>query len=179
MWKNTPNKYGLISKLLHWLSALIVIGLFILGYWMVDLDYYSQWYQKAPHIHQSIGILLLIATLFRLLWRYIDVTPSAIGSHSALVKLSSKLVHMALYILLLVIMITGYLISTSDGRAIEVFNWFTIPALGELFENQEDISGLVHEYAAYLLMIIATLHAIAAIKHHVVDKDDTLTRMIN
>ena len=82
-----------------------------------------------------------------------------------------------LYGLLLVLMCSGYLISTADGRAISVFNWFDVPALGELFSNQEDISGLIHEYVAYILISIAVLHALAAIKHHVIDKDATLTRM--
>ena len=178
MWKNTREQYGLISRLLHWLSAIVIMGLFILGYWMVDLDYYHQWYQKAPHIHQSIGVLLLIATLLRLIWRFTDTKIAAIDSHSSLVKLSSSLTHLALYILLFIIMISGYLISTSDGRAIEVFNWFILPAMGELFANQEDISGLIHEYAAYILIGMALLHAAAAIKHHLIDKDKTLKRML-
>jgi len=178
MWKNTPSSYGFINKLLHWISALIIIGLFILGYWMVGLDYYSEWYQKAPHIHQSVGFLLIVMTAFRLVWKRMETPLTDIETHSALVKKSAKAAHNVLYLLIALLMLSGYLIPTSDGRAIEIFNWFEIPALGKLFEKQEDIAGLVHEYLAYSLIAIAFLHALAAIKHHIIDKDDTLNRMI-
>ena len=75
-------------------------------------------------------------------------------------------------------MITGYLISTADGRGIEVFELITIPAYGAIIENQEDIAGLVHKWLAYLLIALASLHALAALKHHFIDKDNTLNRMI-
>ena len=177
MYKNTTQGYGRITKLLHWLSAIAIFVLFGLGFWMVDLTYYSEWYRTAPHWHKSVGILLLIATLLRLVWRKINIKPDAIDTHSAVVRKSTHIAHFMLYGLLLVLMCSGYLISTADGRAISVFNWFDVPALGELFSNQEDISGLIHEYVAYILISIAVLHALAAIKHHVIDKDATLTRM--
>ena len=75
-------------------------------------------------------------------------------------------------------MISGYLISTADGRGIEVFDFFVIPALGSIIENQEDLAGLVHKWLAYLLVSLATLHALAALKHHFIDKDNTLNRII-
>lgn len=75
-------------------------------------------------------------------------------------------------------MITGYLISTADGRGIEIFEFITIPAYGAIIENQEDIAGLVHKWLAYSLIMLAILHALAALKHHLIDKDNTLNRMI-
>ncbi len=178
MLKNTLLKYGLISKLFHWLSALTIVSLFILGYWMVDLDYYSQWYQTAPHWHQSIGFLLFSFTLFRLIWRVIQKQPEPILSHTDIEKKAAKLIHLFIYLLLFSIMMAGYLISTADDRAIEVFTWFEIPSLGELFSHQEDIAGNIHKYSAYLLIILSAAHALAALKHHFIDKDKTLTRML-
>jgi len=178
VWKNTKLKYGLVTKILHWISALTVFSLFVVGYWMVDLTYYSQWYKTAPHWHKSIGILLFIATLLRLIWRFYNVSPANIASHSKNVKLASKLVHIGIYLLLIVLMTSGYLISTADNRAIEVFGWFEVGSLGELFDKQADISGFVHQYVAYSLIALSVLHAIAAIKHHIIDKDETLKRMI-
>ena len=75
-------------------------------------------------------------------------------------------------------MITGYLISTADGRALEVFNWFSIPATISGIEHQEDIAGDIHEILAFSLIAIVVLHAAGAIKHHVIDKDNTLKRML-
>ncbi|NQZ21124.1 MAG: cytochrome b [Colwellia sp.] len=177
MLKNTEEKYGVIGKTLHWISALTVIGLFVVGYWMVDLTYYSEWYKTAPLWHKSVGILLLMATLFRLFWRFYSPAPKAIASHSKQVKLASSLAHAAIYILLFLLMISGYLISTADGRGIAVFNWFSVPTFGKIFSDQADIAGLIHEYFAYALIGLSLLHAVAAVKHHVIDKDDTLKRM--
>ena len=65
--RNTSASYGLISIIIHWLVALAVFGLFGLGYWMVELSYYDDWYRRAPDIHRSIGILLLMVMVFRVL----------------------------------------------------------------------------------------------------------------
>ncbi len=178
MLKNSQDKYGSITKALHWLSALTIVGLFGLGYWMVGLDYYSEWYQTAPHWHESIGIMLLLATGFRFFWRLMSLQPKPIESQSTLTQLGAKLAHIIIYLLLFIIFVTGYLVPTADDRAIKVFDWFTVPSLGELFSKQEDLAGLVHEYVAYGLIILAVLHGAAALKHHFIDKDDTLTRML-
>lgn len=91
---------------------------------------------------------------------------------------AGKAIHSILYLLIFTIMITGYLISTADGRGIDVFEIITIPAFGSIIENQEDIAGLIHKWLAYLLILLAALHAFAALKHHFIDKDNTLNRMI-
>lgn len=174
--RNSNSSWGWTSIILHWLSALTVIGLFALGWWMVDLDYYSEWYRDAPHLHKSIGILLALATLLRLLQRFKKARPEALGKAWE-VKLS-HLTHGLMYILLLAIFTSGYLISTADARGIDVFNWFTVPGFGELVENQEDLAGEVHEWLAWSLIGFVVLHALAAIKHHIIDKDKTLTRML-
>ena len=176
--KDTTHKYGLVSKTFHWLSAIVIFGLFGVGYWMVDLSYYSEWYKTAPHWHKSIGLLLFAATLIRLLWKLFTPSPKPIETHSATIQTSARIAHIVLYSLLFIIMLSGYLISTADGRAIEVFNWFSVGSLGELFSDQEDIAGAVHEYLAYTLIFLAIIHACAALKHHFVDRDDTLKRML-
>jgi cytochrome b561 len=83
-----------------------------------------------------------------------------------------------MYVILLALPISGYLISTEDGRGIDVFNWFTLPGLGALFEGQADMAGQIHFYAAWALILIAAVHAIAALKHHFINKDNTLRKMI-
>jgi cytochrome b561 len=86
--------------------------------------------------------------------------------------------HKALYALLFTVMISGYLISTADGRAISVFNIFELPALPWSIENQEDIAGDIHFWLACFLVGFASLHALAALKHHFIEKDHTLKRML-
>ena len=175
---NTPTHYGYISIFFHWLSAVTIISLFGLGYYMVDLTYYHQWYKTAPELHKSIGILLFIFMVARLIWRSKQLTPEHLPSHSNIERTAGKLTHTLLYSLTFIIMISGYLISTSDDRGIEVFNFFVVPALGSFIENQEDIAGLIHKWLAYTLIVFSLLHALAAFKHHFIDKDKTLNRMI-
>jgi cytochrome b561 len=178
MWLNNHSTYGSITIILHWLSAFIVFFLFFLGIWMVELSYVSQWYKDAPHWHKSISILLCILTSFRFIWRSINTMPKRLPSHTTAVHKASKYTHLIIYMMLFIIFISGYLISTSDGRAILVFNWFEVTALGELFDEQTDIAGLIHKYTAYSLIILSLFHITGALKHHFFDKDQTLIRML-
>jgi cytochrome b561 len=83
-----------------------------------------------------------------------------------------------MYVLVFAIMLSGYLISTADGRAIEVFGWFAVPATLQGIDGQEDVAGDVHFYLAVTLMVIVGGHALAALKHHFIDRDPTLRRML-
>lgn len=170
------TQYNTVTKLLHWSSALLIFGLFFLGLWMVDLSYYSEWYKLAPHWHKSIGLCLFAATLFRLIWKITTKTPAIEGQIWE--KTAAKQVHRLLYILLFSMFISGYMISTADGRAITVFTWFSVPGLGSLVENQEDIAGKVHYYLAFTVISLTCLHALAALKHHFINKDNTLNKML-
>ncbi|MCG9580778.1 cytochrome b [Vibrio tubiashii] len=174
--KSEVKNYNLVARGVHWVSALVIIGLFAVGLWMVDLSYYSEWYRTAPHWHKSIGLLLAGLTLFRLFWKIVTASPKVEGA--AYEVIGAKLAHLGMYAILLALFASGYLISTEDGRGIDVFTWFTVPSLGALFENQADIAGQVHFYAAWSLIIIAAVHAIAALKHHFINKDNTLRKMI-
>lgn len=170
------TRWPRVILLLHWLTAFAVIGMFASGLWMVDLTYYSDWYKTAPHWHKSIGLTLFALTIVRLLSRVVYSRPPTHGN--AFEKKASKLGHIALYTLLLVMFVSGYLISTADGRPIDIFNWFALPSIGELIDNQEDIAGDIHFYLAWTLIVTAALHAIAALKHHFFNKDNTLKQML-
>ena len=178
MFRNTKFNYGLIAIASHWLSAVVVIGLFAVGVWMVELTYYSPWYKTAPHWHKSIGLLLLALTLFRLVWRLVNPKPASESNHQPWEKLAAHGAHIAIYFLLLLIMAAGILISTEEGRGIMLFDWFELPSFKPLFENQADIAGDIHQYAAYSLIALVVIHAVGALKHHFIDKDSTLLKMI-
>jgi len=178
MFRNTKRSYGVLTIFVHWVSALAVLGLFVVGFWMVDLTYYSTWYKTAPHLHKSFGVLLLLLTIFRLIWRQLNPKPVAEPNHKAWEKKAGALAHSAIYLLLLLIMFSGYLISTADSRGIWVFEWFELPGFGSFIDAQADIAGLVHQYAAYSLIVLVVVHALGALKHHFIDKDSTLLRMV-
>lgn len=175
-FKNSHNSYGFIAIFLHWSMAIALIGLFALGFWMVDLDYYSNWYHQAPWIHKSIGVIVIAVLLFRLFWKTVNIEPTALDK--PLLNKIAHAVHHSFYLLIFIIGLSGYLISTAEGDAISVFDWFEIPALITPFEGQADIAGLVHEYLAYLFIALVVLHALAALKHHFVEGKSTLKRML-
>jgi len=178
LWKNTANRFGHISVLIHWLVALTVYGMFALGLWMVTLGYYDVWYHQAPEIHKSIGTLLSIVMVVRVIWRFVSPPPKPLASYGRFTRVSAILAHLALYVVLFSILISGYLISTADGKPISVFGLFDVPALLADAGTQADLAGSLHLWLAWSLVVLSVLHGLAAIKHHVIDKDATLTRML-
>jgi len=175
--KNTRARYGLVAISLHWLMALIIIAMYPLGLYIGSLDYYDAAYKTVPHWHKSIGVMLLMLLVARLLWRKISIQPKVLSA-SAVQKRVVKVAHSSLYFLMFVALLSGYMISTADGRAIAVFNWFEIPALPAVLDEQEDVAGLIHYWVTTSLIILAGAHALAALKHHFFNKDKTLSRML-
>ncbi len=176
--RNGRQHYGVISILMHWVMAVLVIGLFALGLYMTGLSYYDPWYVAAPNWHRSLGVVVLSLLLVRMLWRVFNPPPEAAGGPSKLERLLALVIHRLLYLLVLLIGVSGYMISTAEGRGIEVFGWFSLPALIPPFDNMEEVAGDVHYLLALSLMALVALHALAALKHHFIDRDATLLRIL-
>ncbi|MDT8452840.1 MAG: cytochrome b [Gammaproteobacteria bacterium] len=176
--RNTPRGYGLVAIILHWLVALAVIGLSPLGVWMTGLGYYDDWYKRGPELHKSIGIVLFIIMLARVIWSAGNVKPEDEPGTSAMQRRAAHAMHQLLYVLLFAVMISGYLISTADGRPIQVFDLFAVPATFSGIDNMEDVAGEVHWYLALTLISFTGLHTLAALKHHFIDRDRTLIKML-
>jgi len=176
MVKNSKSAYGWVAIILHWVMAFGIFFSFGLGLYMVELTYYDNWYRGSLDLHKSLGIVLLMVWLGRVTWRWLNTHPEMAGT--LIEKKAAHTVHVLLYLLMIALMLTGYLISTADGRAIEVFGLFEIPAMSISFENQEDIAGDIHWGIAWSLMTMVVLHSLAAIKHQLVNKDGTLMKMI-
>ncbi|WP_409523574.1 cytochrome b [Nitrincola sp. MINF-07-Sa-05] len=175
--RNSKHQFGWMTILLHWLAALAVIGMYPLGLYIVSLSYYDPGYRIYPDIHRSIGILLAMLLAFRLLWRLVNPSPVSL-SHIRWERLAASAGHIALYALVLVVILSGYMLSTADGRSISVFNWFSVPAIPSLATRQEELAGTVHFYAATGLIVMASIHALAALKHHYLNRDNTLRRIL-
>ena len=93
-------------------------------------------------------------------------------------RIAATATHHTLYLMMLLIPLTGYLISTSKGDAVSFFGWFEIPAFFVVTERLRDVAIDVHFYASYGTAVIAAMHALAAVKHQFLDKDGTLRRML-
>lgn len=173
---NSTVSYGWVAVGLHWLMAPAIVAMFILGVWMRTLGYYDHWYHTAPEIHKSAGMLLFAVLLFRFSWRLANRHPDLLGRPWE--NILARMAHGGQYLLLFMVMITGYLIPTAEGVGIDVFGWFTVPATFTFSKAQADFIGLLHKYSAWALILLAGLHAAAALKHHFVDRDTTLLRIL-
>lgn len=175
---NSKTDFGLLSIALHWVMAIAVFGLFGLGLFMVDLDYYSPWYNRAPHLHESFGILFGLLLFARLGLRLLNAPPTPLISPGSIEARLARIFHYGLLLLMLAMLISGYLISSAGNRDIPVFTWFDLPALTDSFDNQEDLAGRWHRWLGWTLIVFSGLHTVAALKHHFVDRDATLMRML-
>jgi cytochrome b561 len=179
MLKNSSTAYGWLAIGIHWFMTVAIFSLFGLGLYMVELTYYDAWYKGSLDLHKSGGTFIAILLLVRIFWRIVNTAPeNADRSASKIEVKAAHYAHLFLYLLMAALILTGYLISTADGRAIDMFGLLSIPAIPFSFENQEDISGTIHELLAWTLIILVVGHALAALKHHFINKNNTLTRML-
>jgi cytochrome b561 len=174
---NTKEQYGLVAIALHWSMAVMVIGLFLLGLYMGTLEYVDAWYTRAPHLHESFGLVVFALLLLRTFWTLINTSPEPVPM-PAWEQMAAVAVQRLFYLLLFALTISGYLISTADGHAVDLFNWAQVPAVFEGIEHQEDIAGAFHVILAWVTIGTVSLHFLAAMKHHFVDHDVTLLRML-
>ena len=174
--RNTSQGYGQASILLHWVMAILIIALFVLGKYMVDLNYYDPWYQKAPALHRSFGVVMAALLVFRTGWRLSNLVPEPMGRPWEL--RAAVWMHRLFYALIAVIVVSGYLTTTATGQPVTVFGWFDIPATLSGIENQEDIAGEIHEWLTNILIMLVVIHMLAALKHHFLNRDATLRRIL-
>lgn len=177
MLRNTDSRYGQVAILLHWAIALIVFTQFGVGLYMVGLEYYHPLYHTLPHYHKSMGVVLAALVVFRFLWAAREITPAPGAGVTIWEHRASFVVKNAMTAVVAAIVVFGYLLSTAEGDPIKVFNWFEIPALMQT-EGQEDFSLFWHYWLAWTIISLAMLHTLGALKHHIIDRDETLRRML-
>lgn len=176
--RNTLDRFGVVHKGFHWVMALLVIGMIVLGLSMTRIDPPTPTMFQLYGLHKSIGITVLLLAVLRVLWRVTNIRPLSLPSHQRWEKILAEIVHGLLYLALLVMPLSGWLMSSAKGFSVSVFGWFTLP---DLIKPSDDMAALmvtVHEVAAYTLIVMLGLHVAGALKHHLIDRDDTLRRMI-
>lgn len=174
--RDTEDGFGLVTRLLHWLMALAIFFLFGLGIWMVRLDYYSPYYTKGPDLHRSLGIVTAALLVARFVWVLSNTKPEN-PELTRSERITATIVQWSFYPLLFAIVASGYLISTTDGRGIDVFGLFTLPS-AVTDRSVTDMAGFTHRWLAYGTVALALLHATAALKHHFWDRNAVLKRMV-
>lgn len=177
MIRDTSTSYGLITVVFHWLSAIGLLVVMGLGAYVVYYGYSSGNFLQHAHLHYGLGILLLFIISLRLLWRLSSRTPVS-HTRNAFIRINITLIKYSLYALAFTVIISGYLICTSEGQSINVLGIVEIPSLMLLETEKLNIAGLTHKYLAWVFFSLIVLHAVAALVHHFILKDDTLRRML-
>ena len=169
------QNYNKVSKVLHWSVALLILGLLVVGFWMEGLT--PPFKFEVYGIHKALGITVLLLAIVRIVWTHATQKPKALSTHKQWEKILSKTIHIVLYIAMLAFPLSGWVMSSAGGYPISFFGLFEVPPI--VGENKE-LSGLanqIHGLLAYIVIGCVGLHIIGALKHHVMDKDATLTRM--
>jgi len=127
--------------------------------------------------HKSIGIVLLVFVILRAGLRFITGVPASLKTHTNLVMKLSRFAHWTLYILMLAMPVTGWLMSNAAGFAVPFFGLFDLPDLVDKDQELMELMQAIHQFLAVALLFLIGLHIIGALKHHFIDKDETLQRM--
>ncbi|WP_240433508.1 cytochrome b [Solimonas sp. K1W22B-7] len=172
-----PQRYGVPAQLGHWLTLLLLVGAFALGWIMSDMKL-SPTRLKLFSYHKWIGVTVFGLALLRILWRQWAKAPALPAAMPRWERIGAHLSHWGLYGLLLAIPLSGWLMSSAKGFQTVYLGVLPIPdligrdrELGKLLES-------VHETLTTVLLFLVALHVAAALKHHFLDRDDVLARML-
>lgn len=175
--KNTKDRYGTVSKVLHWGMAILIMSMLACGLIMTDLTA-SPLKWKIYTIHKSVGLILLFLIVLRLVWRLKSITPELPISLSSAHRSLAKISPYALYAMMITMVLSGYVMSDMGGYAISFFDTYTLPHLFTKNQSLSAIAAKTHEISAYCLIVILTAHVFAAFYHHFILKNDVLRRML-
>jgi len=173
---STEARWGFIAKLFHWTMAVGLLGLCAFGFWMSDLPRGPAMF-KAYALHKSCGITLLALALARLAWRAVDRRPLDLAA-PGWQKLAALGTHLALYALMLAVPLAGWAYNSAANFPLQWFGVLNLPALVPASPGLKAFFHEAHELGAIALLTLVALHVAAAWKHHLLDKDNTLRRML-
>mgnify|MGYP001810780026 CR=1 FL=1 len=175
--RNTRNGYGALARALHWWMAALMIGLIGLGLFMTaQPDGDPKW--ALYDLHKSLGVLAFSLLLIRIVWRRITPPPPLPISMNGLEAFAAHAGHLLLSAAMVALPLTGYLDSAFGGYHISVFGLFDIPMLFEKNKTLFDLTVQAHRWIGWSLGLLVLAHAGAALKHHFIQRDDVLLRML-
>ncbi len=176
MLKNTLNSYGSLTKFIHWLMALIIISLIAVGFFMADMENSDQkWFLYGTH--KAFGIIVLSLIPLRIIWRLMNPQPTLPKSLPNWQKKAANANILFLYLCMVAMPLSGFIMSFFGNHPISMFGIFTIPAI----ERVPAISGFAHETHEILALAITasiSLHILGALHHHFTKHDQVLKRML-
>ena len=174
--KNTRERYGSVAKVFHWIIALLIIGMLAAGFIMHEMDPAPLKF-KIYNWHKSIGFIILWLVGLRLVWRFYNVQPRLLSQKKWEIKLA-QITHFLLYVCLFLMPMSGWLMSSADTYPDPLVYGINLPQIVQPDESFKRAFSAIHFYTAWTLVGLIVLHFAGAIKHHFVEKDRTLLRML-
>lgn len=179
-FKNSAFQYGAIAKFLHWALALLILLQYYLVYWkrwvLPEKSAMANFYIGG--LHKPIGVVFLLLALFAVIWHVNNPKPAYPPQMHNWEKQSALLVQGVLYLTLFAMPLSGFMMSTAAGYPPSFFGLFQFPqwipqnpAVAHFFFD-------VHQITGYVIIALVTIHIAAALKHHFIDHDDILKRML-
>jgi cytochrome b561 len=162
---------------LHWLVALLILATFPLGYYMADLPL-SPWKLRLYSWHKWIGVTVFLLAVARVAWRAAHPAPAWPASMKPWETRLAAAAHALLYVLMLAVPLSGWLMSSAAGFKVVYLGLVPLPDLVGKDKALADFLDWVHQYLTAVLGGLVLLHVAAALKHRFVDRDGTLARMI-
>jgi cytochrome b561 len=174
--RNTTVRWGSVAQILHWLIVALIIVQVILALMAAQLHGMPKLAMLARH--KSVGITILMLAVVRLLWRLVNPTPPLPLTLKPYERFLANFTHAALYFLIFAMPLTGWIMTSARGFPVSWFNLFQLPDLVAKNRPLYEAMLQTHEALAWTLGAVATLHLVAALKHHFVLKDTVLRRML-
>jgi cytochrome b561 len=176
--KNTSETYGTIARFFHWSVALIIIFLLGLGLYMEGLEF-SPEKLSLYGLHKSFGTLVLGLAVLRIVWKLANPAPHHLVTHKPIEIKLAKFIHVCLYLAMFGMPLSGWLMTSAMDYPHTFFRLFDMP---DIYPGKNEqlgkLMGEAHELCAFALIGALLLHFAGALKHHVIDKDATLRRML-
>lgn len=175
--KNTSTSYGSVAHFFHWLIFLLVLIMVPVGFTMGNISDKAL-RGEVVNIHKLIGVLILLLMLLRLLWALMNVKPSLPFQTPTWQRMAERTMHIALYLGLIIMPLSGLIGAVAAGHP---------PRLGDLSiklpiaQNKtlaEFAFDFVHKPLAWILIVLISIHILAALYHHFIKRDDVLRRML-
>ena len=177
MVKSSTDRYGSISQLLHWCTAIIVLIAFLYGPGGSEQRVYSAAHEFDRRLHETLGLCVLALTVIRLLWKTIAARPEDPPAAPWMIVLS-KLVQWALYLLLLALPLTAIIGAWLEGHPLTLLAGTDIQPWFGASHGTGSVFATIHSWLGDAIMWLAGLHALAALFHHFVLKDEVLATML-
>ena len=172
------QRYNTTAMALHWAIALLIVAAFGLGLIMTDMPGLSMTKLKYFSWHKWLGVTVFLLAVARVAWRLGHKPPPQIAAISVWQRHAAEGVHKLLYLLILVIPLSGYLYSLAAGVPVVFLGVIPLPVLFERNDAAKEILKLLHVTLNYTMAALVALHALAALKHQFFNRDGTLARML-